>query len=89
VKDAYQVEQLIDHPSFGLGIVSGVREDKVDVVFKSFQKTLVHRRAESSSPKPSFHPPRPALDNEDLVNPEERDEEAQPGEPKDGTTRPL
>ena len=43
-KDAYQVEDLVDHPTFGLGIVSAVRGDKVDVAFKAFEKTLVHRR---------------------------------------------
>ncbi len=56
-KDAYGVDQVIDHPTFGLGIVAAVREDKVDVVFKAAQKTLVHRRGESAAPRPAFHPP--------------------------------
>ncbi len=59
-KGAYQVEQLIDHPTFGLGIVSAVREDKIDVVFKAAEKTLVHRRADAV-PRPAFHPPTPPL----------------------------
>ena len=57
-KIAYQVEQLIDHPTFGLGIVMAVREDKIDVVFKAAEKTLVHRRADAA-PRPAFHPPIP------------------------------
>jgi hypothetical protein len=56
-KDAYGVNQVIDHPTFGLGIVAAVREDKVDVVFKAAQKTLVHGRGESTAPRPAFHPP--------------------------------
>jgi hypothetical protein len=56
-KDAYAVDQVIEHPTFGLGIVAAVREDKVDVVFKAMQKTLVHRRGESPAPRPAFHPP--------------------------------
>lgn len=59
-KEAFQVDQLIDHPTFGLGIVMAVREDKVDVAFKAVQKTLVHRRSDAPSPRPAFHPlPRP------------------------------
>jgi hypothetical protein len=58
-KSAYQVEQLIDHPTFGLGIVMAVREDKIDVVFKAAEKTLVHRRADAAAPRPAFHPPIP------------------------------
>jgi hypothetical protein len=58
-KAAYGLDQIIDHPTFGLGIVSAVREDKVDVVFKADQKTLVHGRGESAAPRPAFHPPTP------------------------------
>ncbi len=61
-KDAYGVDQVIDHPTFGLGIVAAVREDKVDVVFKAAQKTLVHRRGESAAPRPAFHPPSRVAD---------------------------
>lgn len=61
-KDSYRVDQLIDHPSFGVGIVSGVREDKVDVVFKFAQKTLVHARAEGRAVHPTFEHPRGVMD---------------------------
>jgi len=61
-KDSYQPEQLINHPTFGYGIVTAVRNDKVDISFKGQQKTLVHGRgSEVPLPKPSFSPPkRPA-----------------------------
>ena len=36
--------ELIDHPTFGLGIVSVVRDEKIDVAFKADEKTLVHGR---------------------------------------------
>src|SRR5262249_16808274 len=59
-KDRYAVDQLINHPTFGLGIVTGVREDKVDVAFKTFTKTLAHTR-DASKPHPSlFKAPAPA-----------------------------
>jgi len=61
-KDSYRVDQVIDHPTFGLGIIAAVREDKVDVVFKAAQKTLVHGRGETAAPRPAFHPPSPAAD---------------------------
>ncbi len=41
-KDSYKVDDVINHPSFGLGFVTAVRSDKVDIAFKSFEKTLVH-----------------------------------------------
>jgi hypothetical protein len=61
-KVAYGVDQLIDHPTFGLGIVAAVREDKVDVVFKAAEKTLVHGRAEAAAARPASHPPIPPPD---------------------------
>jgi hypothetical protein len=76
-KDNYQVDQLIDHPTFGLGIVSGIREDKVDVVFKISQKTLVHRRGETPSPRPSFQARRTAVESSEGSEPEDRVEGAE------------
>jgi hypothetical protein len=40
----FQVDELITHPTFGLGIVRAVRRDKVDVAFKAAERTLVHGR---------------------------------------------
>ncbi len=50
VKDTYVVDDVIDHPTFGLGLVSEVRVDKVEVAFKAFDKTLVHGRGGAPAP---------------------------------------
>jgi hypothetical protein len=57
-KLAYTLDQLISHPTFGLGIVTALREDKMDVAFKAIEKTLIQRRGEPVD-RPSFHPPQP------------------------------
>ncbi len=57
IKDTYRVDQVIQHPTFGLGLVTAVRVDKVDVTFKSETKTLVHGRGGASAERPSFSPP--------------------------------
>jgi hypothetical protein len=56
-KDTYQVDQVIQHPTFGLGLVTAVRGDKVDIAFKSETKTLVHGRGGAPSERPTFSPP--------------------------------
>lgn len=56
-KDTYKVDQVIQHPTFGLGLVTAVRGDKVDITFKSETKTLVHGRGATPSERPSFQPP--------------------------------
>ncbi len=39
----YAVDQVIDHPTFGLGFVSAVRDaGKIEVTFRTEVKTLVH-----------------------------------------------
>ncbi len=44
-RELYRVDDVIDHPSFGLGFVTAIRSDKVDIAFKSFEKTLVHGKS--------------------------------------------
>ncbi|WP_375764696.1 hypothetical protein NR798_23505 [Archangium gephyra] len=56
-KDTYKPEQVIQHPTFGLGLVTAVRGDKVDITFKSETKTLVHGRGGAPAEKPAFSPP--------------------------------
>lgn len=56
-KDTYRMDQVIQHPTFGLGLVTAVRGDKVDITFKSETKTLVHGRSGSPAERPSFQPP--------------------------------
>jgi len=41
----YELDQVIDHPTFGLGFVSDVKDGgKVQVTFRSDVKVLVHAR---------------------------------------------
>jgi hypothetical protein len=45
-KARYEVDQVIEHPTFGLGWVSAVRDgNKVEVTFRSDVKVLVHGKA--------------------------------------------
>ena len=41
-KEKYATEEVIQHPSFGIGLVQEVRGDKIQVAFKADVKTLVH-----------------------------------------------
>jgi hypothetical protein len=56
-RDSYKVDQVIQHPTFGLGLVTAVRGNKVDIAFKSETKTLVHATGGASAEKPAFSPP--------------------------------
>lgn len=57
-KDTYAVDEVMDHPTFGFGLVKTVREDKVDVAFKAAEKTLVHGRGGVPAQKPTFSAPQ-------------------------------
>jgi hypothetical protein len=56
-KDTYKVDQVIQHPTFGLGLVTAVRGDKADIAFKSETKTLVHGRGGALNERPTFQQP--------------------------------
>jgi hypothetical protein len=61
VRDAYALDEVIEHPTFGYGIVTAVRSDKIDVVFKIFEKTLIHGRGGAPAARPAFQPPRSSM----------------------------
>jgi hypothetical protein len=58
-KDTYALDQVLSHPTFGIGLVTAVRGDKIEVAFKADSKTLVHGRggAGAAVEKPTFKPP--------------------------------
>lgn len=56
-KDTYAVDQVLQHPTFGVGIVRGVRGDKVEVAFRAESKVLVHGRGGAPAQRPTFQPP--------------------------------
>lgn len=41
-KTCFGLDDVIDHPTFGLGVVIANRADKIDVAFKGADKTLVN-----------------------------------------------
>jgi hypothetical protein len=43
-KRTFAVDDVVDHPTFGLGFVTGVRTDKVEITFRSDVKVLIHGR---------------------------------------------
>ncbi len=46
-RSTYGVDQVLDHPTFGLGFVSAVRDGgKIEVTFRTDVKTLVHGKSE-------------------------------------------
>lgn len=57
-KDTYAADEVMDHPTFGFGLVKTVRADKVDVAFKASERTLVHGRGGAPAAKPAFQPPQ-------------------------------
>jgi hypothetical protein len=79
-KDTYRADEVIRHPTFGLGIVKAVRSDKVDVAFKADEKTLVHGRGGSGA-KPTYQPPAGAS-NQPADKPQNEAAEP-PSAPKD------
>ncbi len=71
-RDTYALEELISHPTFGLGIVSDVRADKVTIHFKADEKTLVHGRgAGAQAAKPAFNTLHPSTSGRPQAKPAE------------------
>jgi hypothetical protein len=45
-KESFAVDEVVDHPTFGRGFVTAVRDaGKIEITFRSDVKVLVHRRA--------------------------------------------
>ena len=44
-RETFAVDDVVDHPTFGLGLVRAVRDGKVEVAFKQEDKLLVHGKA--------------------------------------------
>ena len=44
-KRTFAVDDVVDHPTFGLGFVTAVRSDKVEITFRIDVKVLIHGRA--------------------------------------------
>lgn len=59
VGETFKVDQVIDHPTFGRGIVGAARPDKIEVTFRNFVKTLVHGRSAKLGSAPQQAPAAP------------------------------
>lgn len=71
-KEKFAVNDLIEHPTFGLGVVAAARGlDKIDVAFPAGVKTLLHNRG--APPAPLAKPPAPKRPEVEI--PEEREED--------------
>jgi hypothetical protein len=44
-KRTFLPDQIVDHPTFGQGFVTSVRDDKVEIAFRTDVKVLIHARA--------------------------------------------
>ncbi len=88
-KATYQVDQVIQHPTFGTGFVTAVRGDKVDITFRTDTKTLVHGRGGAPADRPAFSPPnarstgpadkpQPSVDTEAPTEPVSAEEPSAP-----------
>lgn len=44
MKKAFEVESLIDHPKFGIGVVTALTDSSIQVVFEDQERSLVHNR---------------------------------------------
>jgi hypothetical protein len=49
IRETFAIDDVVDHPTFGLGLVTAVRGDKCEVSFKQEDKTLVHGRPPATS----------------------------------------
>jgi hypothetical protein len=56
-KELFEAGDVIAHPTFGTGLVQAARGDKIDVVFESGEKKLVHGLASGSKPLVEFDKP--------------------------------
>jgi hypothetical protein len=54
-KESFAPEEVMTHPTFGYGIVSAVRGDKIDVAFKAFEKTLLQKRPDGLAARPTYN----------------------------------
>ena len=44
MKQKFEADTAIDHPKFGIGFITAVTADKVEVIFEDEQRLLVHNR---------------------------------------------
>lgn len=75
-REQFAPNDLVAHPSFGLGVVAAARGlDKIDVAFPGGVKTLLHNK--EASPAPFARPPAPKAADVELQAGREEDPAAE------------
>lgn len=75
-KETFKVDDVVDHPTFGLGLVRSVRGDKIEVGFKQEDKVLVHGKGPAPVAAPATQP-APVVGPAGVPEPGAADEPAQ------------
>jgi len=44
IRGSYRADTVIDHPTFGIGVITESHNRKIEVCFEEGMKTLMHRR---------------------------------------------
>lgn len=44
IRGSYRADTVIDHPTFGIGVITESHNRKIEVCFEEGVKTLMHRR---------------------------------------------
>lgn len=44
IRGSFRPETLLDHPTFGLGVVTEIFPNKIEVCFEEGMKTLMHKK---------------------------------------------
>lgn len=44
MREAFEIETVIEHPKFGLGVVTALTNSSIQVVFEDQERSLVHNR---------------------------------------------
>ena len=70
VTDSYKMDDLVRHPSFGLGIVLAVRGlQKVEVMFPTDVKVLLQNKGSGPPPAAPFRPPPVVAAEDEAIEP--------------------
>lgn len=63
IRDAYRDNDVVSHPKFGIGFVTDISENKVEVTFADERRVLVHNRPDLASQMPAIAPlPPPRME---------------------------
>lgn len=56
IRDTYRDGEIVSHPKFGVGFVSEITENKVEVTFQDERRLLIHNRPDLAAQMPAIAP---------------------------------